>query len=61
MTEEILRRPAVVRVTGLPTSTLYAAMARGTFPRPVKLGERAVGWRKSDIENWLASRTEASA
>ncbi|MDO7558164.1 MAG: AlpA family phage regulatory protein [Loktanella sp.] len=22
----------------------------------MKLGVRAVGWRRSDIENWLASR-----
>jgi prophage regulatory protein len=26
------------------------------FPRPVRLGVRAVGWRESDIVAWLASR-----
>jgi len=36
-------------------------MADGAFPRPVKLGKRAVGWRASDITAWLESREESAA
>jgi prophage regulatory protein len=36
-------------------------MAEGTFPKPVKLGKRAVGWRASDIAAWLESRSESAA
>ena len=43
MTERMLRRPAVEARTGLSRSTLYAMMAEGRFPLPVKLGLRAVG------------------
>lgn len=50
------RRPSVERQTGLSRSTIYAMMAEGTFPRPIRLGKRAVGWRDSDIAAWLESR-----
>lgn len=61
MTSRILRRPDVERITGLSRSTLYAMMADGTFPKPVKLGKRAVGWRQSDISEWLDSRASDAA
>ncbi|ALI56274.1 helix-turn-helix transcriptional regulator [Celeribacter marinus] len=56
MTNEILRKPRVLALIGIGNTSLYAAIKRGDFPAPVKLGVRAVGWRRSDIENWLASR-----
>lgn len=54
----IFRRPDVERITGLSRSTLYAMMAEGDFPKPVRLGKRAVGWREADIASWLESRTK---
>ena len=59
--DRLLRRPDVENVTGLSRSTLYAMMAEGAFPKPVKLGKRAVGWRASDIAAWLESRSESAA
>ena len=56
MGTSILRRPRVEQVVGLSRSTLYAKVADGSFPPPIKLGKRAVGWRESDIDAWLASR-----
>lgn len=58
MHERILRRPEVENIVGLSTSTLYTMMAEGEFPKPVKLGKRAVGWRHSIIENWIATRAD---
>jgi prophage regulatory protein len=54
MTDRILRRPEVQNKTGLPTSTLYAMIADGRFPRPVKIGKRAVGWLEGQVETWIA-------
>ena len=56
MTELILRRPEVQNRTGLSRSTIYAMMATGTFPKPIPLGLRAVGWAESEIASWLESR-----
>ncbi|MBL3961006.1 AlpA family phage regulatory protein [Burkholderia sp. KCJ3K979] len=49
----ILRRTQVEIEVGLKRSTIYQRMQEGTFPRPVRLGERAVGWRAADIERFL--------
>lgn len=54
--DRILRRKDVEAQIGLSRSTIYDAMSRGEFPRPLKLGRRAVGWRQSDIDAWLARR-----
>ncbi len=51
-----LRLQAVIRVTGLSRSTLYRLIADEQFPRPVRLGPRAVAWRRADIEAWGEAR-----
>ena len=49
----ILRRPEVEARTGLSRSTIYLKVAQGTFPRPISLGPRAVGWIAEEIDAWL--------
>ena len=56
MTVEIWRKPRVLSTIGMGNTWLYDAITKGEFPVPVKLGVRAVGWRRSDVENWLATR-----
>ena len=60
MTHTILRLPAVKTRTGLSRSTIYLRVSQGTFPRPVRLGGRAVGWVEEEIQSWLAERIAAS-
>lgn len=57
MLPKIIRRKEVEERIGLACSTIYAMMGRGTFPRPLKLGHRAVGWLESDIQVWLDTKT----
>ena len=47
--------------TGLSRSTLYAQMAEGAFPKPLRLGKRAVGWTETAITGWLESREATDA
>ena len=54
----ILRRKQVETRTGLSRSTIYLRMQKGTFPKPIPLGARAVGWLENEIEDWLASRIQ---
>jgi len=54
----ILRRKQVEKKTGLSRSTIYLRIHEGTFPRPINLGARAVGWLENEIETWLAERME---
>ena len=54
-------RPREVRelLGNISKSTLWRWIAKGQFPRPMKLGERAVGWRQSTLNEWLDSRPAA--
>ncbi len=56
----LLRRPEVEARTGLSRSSIYAMMERGEFPRPRRIGQRAVAWDEATIEDWLATRAEAN-
>lgn len=60
MSHKIMRLPEVIHMTGLSRSTIYLRMAKGSFPLTISLGERAVGWLLSDIEEWLDARVVAS-
>jgi prophage regulatory protein len=51
-----LRLPEVMLLTGLSRSSVYLAVSRGSFPAPVKLGARAIGWSASAVEAWLNQR-----
>ena len=52
----ILRCKQVQARTGLARSTIYLNIKSGTFPRPVLLGARAVGWLESEVSDWIAER-----
>ena len=60
MLETYHRRSAVQNITGLSRSLIYEMMERGEFPRPIRIGKRAVAWRESDLVKWQAQR-EADA
>jgi len=49
------RLPAVVAQTGLSKSEIYRRMNKGTFPKPLKLGARAVAWPAAEIDAWVKS------
>ena len=55
-----LRLPAVLQATGLARSTVYRMMAEHTFPAPVRLAKRAVGWRQDDVREWTNGRPTTS-
>lgn len=47
----------------LPSSpaTIWRKVKDGTFPKPVKLGERITAWKIEDVDEWLAARHEEAA
>lgn len=60
MSYSIIRLPVVLERTGLSRSTIYLMISRDEFPDSVSLGERAVGWIESEIDQWLEDRIAAS-
>jgi prophage regulatory protein len=43
-------------IVGFKPWNIYRLIREGNFPRPVRLGQRAVAWRESDISDWIDSR-----
>jgi len=60
MSTIILRLPEVKQRTGLSRSTLYMRVQAGTFPAPVSLGARAVGWIDAEVQKWLEEQIKKS-
>ena len=59
---EIVRlvRPApLCKRLGVSRATLHRWVTSGEFPRPVKIGRRAVAWSEEAISAWLAAREAA--
>jgi len=56
----LLRNTVVQALTGQSRSTIYAKVAAGTFPAPVKLGARCTRWRAADVTAWLEKVAEAA-
>lgn len=60
MADSILRLPNVKARVGLSRSTIYQRVADGSFPKPVNLGSRAIGWLSAEIDECLAAQIERS-
>ena len=61
MEQGIFRLGEVIAQVGLRKSQIYKMIRAGDFPQPVKLTNKAVGWHRKDIDDWLASRPRAEA
>ena len=59
MIKRIYRLPDVMNMTGLSRSSIYLRISTNEFPKPVKLGRRAVGWPEDSIIAWQAQMMEA--
>lgn len=53
---KLIRLEQVSDKTGLGRSSVYKYMALGTFPKPVPLGDRAVGWVSDEVDAWVQAR-----
>lgn len=56
MNDPFLRYPDVVADLGICRRTIERMVREGSFPRPSRLGKRAVAWPASKVAAWKASR-----
>lgn len=59
MIKKIYRLPDVMNMTGLSRSSIYLRISTKEFPKPIKIGRRAVGWPEKSIIAWQARMMEA--
>jgi prophage regulatory protein len=53
---QIIKLPSVINIAGISRTSIYNRIEDGTFPKQISLGERSVGWIKSEILEWIDSR-----
>ena len=51
----LLRLPEVMRLSGYSRSMLYSLISQGLYPKPLKIGERAVAWPSQEVERMVES------
>lgn len=65
--QTIIRRKNVESRTGLSRSTIYAKFTPDpkrprsfdpTFPKPIRLGAKAIGWISEEIDQWIADQVK---
>jgi prophage regulatory protein len=55
-TDKFLRPDEVVAITGVSRAYRYELIARGEFPKPIKIGERLNVWSAAEISAWQEQR-----
>ncbi|WP_348521287.1 AlpA family transcriptional regulator [Chromohalobacter sp. 296-RDG] len=58
MSMKLIRIKDVMDRTGLARSTIYKYISEGKFPKPIKLGTRAVAWVETEIDGWIQASIE---
>ncbi|EGQ9206915.1 AlpA family transcriptional regulator [Vibrio cholerae] len=53
-----LKLKEVMEKTALSRSAIYRKMNDGEFPQSVSLGERAIAWVESEVDEWMEKRLE---
>ncbi len=51
-----LKLKEVMALTALGRSSIYKFMEENRFPKSVSLGDRAVAWVESEVEEWMHER-----
>ncbi|EGR1113399.1 AlpA family transcriptional regulator [Vibrio cholerae] len=53
-----LKLKEVMEKTALSRSAIYRKMNDGEFPQSVSLGERAIAWVESEVDEWMEKRLD---
>lgn len=56
--DRYVRLPEVIELTALGKDGIRKKMKQGTFPLAYKIGERAIAWKLSEIEEWMSSHEQ---
>lgn len=53
---QVLRPREAARYVGVSRPTIDRWRKAGKFPKALQLGAQAIGWRRSDLDDWLNNR-----
>lgn len=52
---QIIRLKELSRILGVSRASIYRKVREESFPLPVRLGPRSIGWRIEDVIRWRES------
>lgn len=59
--DPLMRRTDVIKACALSQSSLYRLLRSGDFPQPVRITDSTVGWRTSEVADWIRARPRGAA
>ena len=57
--DRIIRPAELVEFLGVSKPTIHRWRKAGTFPEPIRMGPRSIGWLRTTIQEWLDARPAA--
>ncbi|MXW03561.1 MAG: AlpA family phage regulatory protein [Gemmatimonadetes bacterium] len=57
--DRLLTRQEVQDRCRIGRASIYRLMRKSSFPKPIRVGDRAVRWLESEIEKYLSNRPRA--
>ena len=55
----VIKLPEVMSLTALSRSTVYQKIKDNEFPKSIPLGARAVGWKYTNILDWIEQQAQS--
>lgn len=52
----LIRMPEVLSKTGFKKSWVYLLISSNSFPKPIKIGARAIAFVEAEIDEWVEER-----
>ncbi|EKS7812709.1 MULTISPECIES: helix-turn-helix transcriptional regulator [Enterobacterales] len=52
-TKRLIRLPEVLEKTGFCKAWIYRLIGESRFPAPVKIGDRAIAFVESEVDEWI--------
>lgn len=56
----LIRMPEVLSKTGFKKSWIYLLISIHSFPKPIKMGPRAIAFVEAEIDQWVLDQIEKS-
>lgn len=58
--KRLIRLPEVLNKTGYKKAWIYRLISEDKFPKPIKLGERAVAFVEVEVDEWILQKISQS-
>lgn len=58
--EKLIRPNSLAEKLGVSIPTLYRLMKKPEFPDKIRISSQAIGFRESEISDWMESKKEPS-